>query len=269
MSGFDVLEARADGCDVEVYLNGIPVTLRGPSHGRAFGAPVNHLVVDGVNELALVIDPGPRPSEALSPAAGRHRLPTDKHRAWARLARYPAGAVIGGPDGVELLRVEYAPAAQSRPVMAPRVVEGRVDLGARNGRWAWQDAPRLSLDAATRDEIRAYLTELARSLSTGDTEMFLARSEVRLAEVARAFGRPRGEKEAVIRNGQALRRRRSGFAVYAVDEAAYDLRLCAGGRLVECVADDWRAIVREAPSDETMYFPMMLARVGGAWCIAR
>ncbi|MFO0605230.1 MAG: hypothetical protein U0324_18770 [Polyangiales bacterium] len=269
MNAFDVLEARADGCDVEVYLNGIPVTLRGPTHGRAFGAPVNHLVVDGVNELALVVDPGPRPSEALSPAAGRHRLPTDDHRAWARLARYPAGAVIGGPDGVELLRVEHASSAQSRPVMAPRVVEGRVDLGARSGRWAWQDAPRLSLDATTRNEIAAYLTELAGALSAGDCEVFLARSELRLAEVAQAFGRARGEKESVIRDGQARRRQRPGFAVRAVDVSAFDLRLCAGGRLVECVADDWRAIVREAPSDETMYFPMMLARLGGAWCIAR
>ena len=50
---------------------------------------------------------------------------------------------------------------------------------------------------------------------------------------------------------------------------AFDLRLCAADRMVECIADDWRAIVREAPSAETMFFPMTLSMIGGAWSIVR
>lgn len=65
------LEASVEGCDAEVYLNGVPLGRIFGDGARAnvFGQTVNDYVVDGPNRVELLIDPGERPSQARTPRA--------------------------------------------------------------------------------------------------------------------------------------------------------------------------------------------------------
>src|SRR4051812_3796246 len=104
MSHFYILECKAEGCEAEFFLNGVPVLTRGaPRWGAFTGVPVNPLVVDGENSLEVVVRPGDVPSESRTgPFGPKQLVPCKDEFVQAKLVRYPIGAVVGGPDGFEL-----------------------------------------------------------------------------------------------------------------------------------------------------------------------
>ena len=61
---FYVFECLARGCVAEFYLNDIPIIRRGSGVGLEYGGQVNQYLVDGTNELTIVVNPGPVPGEA-------------------------------------------------------------------------------------------------------------------------------------------------------------------------------------------------------------
>ena len=59
-----VVEADVLDCAVELYVNDIPVELCGIGASRRTAIPIHEFLVDGQNELALLINPGDSPQTA-------------------------------------------------------------------------------------------------------------------------------------------------------------------------------------------------------------
>ncbi len=103
MGTFYVFECAVDNCDAEFYLNDIPVVLRKQDGGRLFGGPVNELVVEGINEIGVVINPGPEPGLALSGREGkRDRFVATDAKLFAALSIYPRGPWLAARTGKSL-----------------------------------------------------------------------------------------------------------------------------------------------------------------------
>jgi len=274
-SEFLVLECKAEGCVAEFYLNDVPVIRRGPELGKSFAGPIHQYLVDGVNELAVVIEPGETPSIAITGGedAGRTRRTLQGASIWAKLARYPRGSATGGPDGVELLRVEWKSDAggDARAWAFPRVVDGRVDLGPLKGRWAWQDAETLDLDEDEVGDLTFRLETLQESLENGDPEPFLALTGVRLDEFSRAYGNPPRDKIRQVRMAVQELSAEPAWGVEPVDPDRFDLRLCGRNRLVQCIAKDWDPILRAKPDAEggQVTWELFFSRIGGEWKVTR
>jgi hypothetical protein len=285
---FWVFECCARGADVEFFLNGIPVIVRGPSSQPTFGGPVNHLLVEGRNEIAMVVRPGELPRWTESGPYGPKPLvvPEPEEDVWASLSRYPFGATVGGPDGLEFFRAEW-PARDARVVHAdpdlvhaargrklgwddrqpacyPVTIAKTGKTGKAFGRWTWQDAPELQLDEKLTAEVLVLLNELRDSLAGGDTSPYIARQRTRLDEVTRAYDLPPGQKESLIRLGNRRDVARPDFGFEPIDPEQLDLRLVAGGRLVECLALDREPVLREkrAKDGSRGLYPLLLGRVG-------
>ena len=93
-----VLECSARECVAEFYLNDIPVVRRGPDLGLHFAGQSNQYLVDGRNELSVLVEPGPTPGEAISGKGGaRSRREAAGAAVSAALCKYPPGATVGGP----------------------------------------------------------------------------------------------------------------------------------------------------------------------------
>jgi hypothetical protein len=62
-----------------------------------------------------------------------------------------------------------------------------------------------------------------------------------------------------------------GFALEPLVPETFDFRLCGRRRMLDCVAKDWRSVVRSKPNGDGLrsYFHMMLGRTGGKWWILR
>jgi len=272
MGIYYVFECAVDNCTAEFYLNDIPVVMRSQDGGRLFGGQVNELVVDGINEIGAVINPGPEPGLAISGREGkRDRFAAEDAKLFAALSTYPPGAVVGGPDRKELMRIEWKADADGWPEVFPKVVSVAEDLGSLLGEWAWEGAPRIVLDEETVKEIEEYLTALQKALAEGDPEPFIEAGAIRLQEVEKAFDLKAGSKAEHVRKVTLRDAAEPWWGLQSLDSGQFDLRLCAGGRLVECVGRDFQPLLKENQDDDggVGSYDMILAKINDHWQIVR
>lgn len=272
MGQYYVFECAVDNCDAEFYLNDIPVVLRKKDGGRLFGGQVNELVVDSVNEIGAVINPGIEPGTAITGIGGkRDRFAAEDAKLFAALSIYPKGAVVGGPDRKELLRIEWEADSDGLPEVFPKVVSVSQDLGPLFGEWAWESAPRITLDDDTVKEIEEFLTALQASLAEGDPELFIEESAIRLEEIEKAFELKAGAKAEHVRKVTLRDAAEPWWGMQPLDPGKFDLRLCACDRMVECVGRDFQPLLKENPDEDggVGFYDMLLSKIDGQWQIVR
>lgn len=267
---FYVLECEVENCDAEFYFNDIPIIRRGTDHGRFYKGQSNQYVVDGLNEIAMIINPGPTPKEAIpGENKKRKRSVAQGASARAKLALYPFGAVAGGPDGKELMSIQWKAPEQEQLQFFPRAVSTQADLGPVFGKWEWEDLPRIELNDTDLEEIKAFLEVLHQSLAAGDPEFFIEFSDMRLKGTEQAYLLPPGDRANLIRQVTQMDAAESWWGMQPLDPENFDFRLCAQDRLVECIAKDWQPVLKENPDDQdgvgTYY--MLLGKVFGEWHI--
>ncbi|TWT46211.1 hypothetical protein RAS1_26600 [Phycisphaerae bacterium RAS1] len=275
---FYVLEAQTSGIDAEFYINDIPIVLRGPDHGQNYAAPVNQYLLDGPNELAMVVKPGPTPSQSQTGRNGQKETfsPTSE-KAWAKISSYPQKATIGGPDGTELMKVEW-PIRDERksrddyqPMEYPlKIVQFR-DMGQMFGSCVFQQAPKIKIDDTVKNEIYEMLEALRGSLAGGDAELYIQLQKIRLEEVARAFQTSSDERRQMVREVTRMDSQQSWWGFPSLDKEQFDLRLAARGTMVQCIDKRWDAILRENANDknERAYYSLFVSKLEGKWVILR
>jgi hypothetical protein len=278
-STFYVIECRANGIDAEYLINDIPVIRRGDAIGTIHTEPVNHLLIDGNNRISMVLRPGPTPSESLSGKGGIRDFGSLEGKASMRLARYPRGAVAGGPDGVELMRIDWP----LSPEQLKKILEDKPlplfplnltvfhDLGQLYGKWRWQSAAPSRLDRRDRDEILELLTKIHTSLAAGDPEPFIEASQVRFQEISRSYEKPPAMKVAQFRQLLAAESREKWWGMQPLTPDLIDLRPVAEGKVVDCVNKDWLPTLRskQGPDGAIDYFNMMVCKLDNRWQIVR
>lgn len=272
---FHVLEVHVEGARAEAWLNDLPFALRGDGEGlgRYVAGPVNHLLVDGANELSLVLEPLAPPSSATGLAGARRaRRVLEEARASARLVRYQEGMVVGDARGKLLAELAWESPDDGGARSWPQAVGCSFDLGKVVGRWAWEGAPRAPLDDAAQGELEALLGELADALEHGDADAFLALVRPRTADLARAYGRSLANKEAELRRLVVDEAASPHRGVLPLEPAAWDLRPIGRGRLLDCVRKDGQAILRGPPRPPEGFsstYEVRVARLDGAWQVVR
>lgn len=272
MGIYYVFECAVDNCTAEFYLNDIPIVMRSQDGGRLFGGQVNELVVDGINEIDAVIYPGPQPGQALSgPGGKRDRFVAADAKVFAALSTYPPGAVVGGPDRKQLIRMEWAADPDGWPEVLPKVMSAAQDLGPLLGEWAWEGAPRITLDEDTCQEIADFLGVLHAALAAGDPEPFIEAGAIRLEEVEKAFDLKPGSKAEHVRKVTLRDAAEPWWGLQPLNPANFDLRLCAADRLVECIGRDFQPVLKETPDEDggVGHYDMLLAKIDDRWQIVR
>lgn len=271
MKHFYVAEVDTWGCEVEFYLNDVPMLRRGPLHGEQCAGPVHHGLIDGENEMGVIVQPGPQPSSALRGEVLPRSWQADQRQwATATLHRYPHGAVVGSPDGEQLasLRFELDDGDTERPF--PRVAATRFDLGAMFGPWSWQRAQPLTLDSRVTQEVVAFLQPLHEAMSHGNFAPWIDALAHLHSEWERAYELPRLTKALEVMKAIEMDRAERKWNMQPFDATRLDLRLCGERRLVECVARDGKPLFRTtAEQGRVSHFPAILGRLDGAWRILR
>lgn len=264
------LHVDARGARAEVELNGFPLlraTLQ-PEDGAE--AAVQQFLVPGANELVLRVEPGSRPSLA---AHERRVLSHGDALAVAQLVRYPDGVLLYPENGTVLAEVTWSPGNDASGVF-PTERRTTVNLGAAFGRWAWQDAPALSLDEALIAEASAALQALGETMWRGPAGAYKRHVALQASEALRAYPAwDRAEQAAYLERLAASYQRAPapGFLLHA---DRHDFRLVAGGRVLQCVDDDFRGSLRLLTQDgdgraSELRSCVYLARLDGALRVVR
>jgi hypothetical protein len=264
-------EVEARQCTADLYVNGVPIP--GVRHRQVFekfSFPVHHWIVAGKNELTLAVDVDGSPSESLAPRKEKARK---NAQAVGRFVEYEEGVIATPSEGRVLAQVSYS-GIDDETDDAPRIQSVSADLPVAFGRWAWEDAPVITLDDATIAEAVGVLESIVDALFGGDLARMMDLVKVRWAEVDRAYpGRNDADDRASLGTWLAelasQPHRRTPLR-----SSLHDFRLVAGGRVIECVDEDYMPSVRirqEIEPDrwvETPY-PVYLARIGNALTVVR
>lgn len=269
---FYILEATADGCIAEFYINDFPICRRGKACGYYYGGPVNEFLLKGVNTLSFIIQPGKTPRGALSGETGERQRQVPEENAFVslKLSRYPKGAIVGSPDGEELALLEWRPEG-SRPVMFPRIGALQIELDLPYGPCAWEAYPTIVLDGAVTEEIMTFANDLHLGFSAGFHEPYVDRCTIRFADAENAHFLEPGNRSAEAKDLLPYVMDDPAWEMLPMQELTPSFRLCAEDRMVQVIADDWNALLRQRPDDKGngVLFSMIVAKVDDDWQIIR
>ena len=240
-----MMRLQVQGCTAEVLINGIPMGRACASAG-SLCLPVHEYLIEGENELTLVIEPGPpgvvRISSAPVVADGvvgatmRLLLPRIGQIGSDALARTVAEIAWAVPDG----DVYDAPLAVSRSVALP----------LKFPRWRWLDVPVIQDVDAHRPLVSVFLQKIAADLMRGNAQALLTASRMRLEELALAYQTP--VADLVLRLTSRLQMLHATKALKLVVPNAQEivLRPCANGRLLECLGSNGVPALRTLPTPD-------------------
>jgi hypothetical protein len=100
---FIVAECYATGCNVEFYINDIPLTTNGSKYGNYWGAPVNQYIKNGSNSISMNVLPA---NETLNKDKCL-RKPNPGEKVYMKVSMYPKGSCIGSTSGKEIMKIEW------------------------------------------------------------------------------------------------------------------------------------------------------------------
>lgn len=261
-------------CSGEVCINGIPVVTWQHESLDSFvqSIQVNPFVVPGLNtfELAIHID---KTSPSLSRRA-RQYTPNPAAVAIGRLVRYRLEPFLElKPQNGEVLANLTWSAQRDGTFGAPQELRVVVDLGAGFGKRAWQDAPQLTVDDATRQEAIMLMEEIRAALRRGDVHGLMRLIDIKVREGAASYPGLDVSKMAA-QFGQWIQQfAKEPERVLPLDLQNIDLRLAAERRIIVPMTSKWHgAIGLRLPmtneSDEWVRdidssYDVMFARIDG------
>lgn len=253
-----VLRLEALACVAEAWMNGICLA-RVDARCGVRTLPVHEFTLAGANQLELVVQPGPpgtplpvepRIADGKSVAGLKLMLPRDGQRAHPSHARVLA-QIDWGPPQHEIYEA---------PLRLPVDVELPIDFP----RWRWLDAPVIAEPAAARTLVLKLLQQLALGLARGDPEPFVTAARLRFEELALAYQRKPADEvgrwRLQIKDQAAKGPWQPDLAVLT----QLRLRPVAGGRLLECLAEDGEPVLRGCSADgSTWFWPLRVAMIEG------
>lgn len=256
-----VARLRAQGCVAEAWFNGLPVARVTPAAPEAV-VPVHEAALGGTNRLELVIGPGtPDGPEVLAP----HAMAAQWLLMLPRM-----GMPVDEAQSRTLAQIDWSCAA-GEPLLLPVQRSHDTDLPLRFPRWRWLDAPMAPAGPALTQQAYAFVMGLARDLTRGQTESFLAATRLRTEELALAYQRSPESEAARLREWLEQLYASSALVWQPVTPEEFQLRRLAGGRLLECLGADGRAALTTVPDKNgtIVSLPLKLSVVEGRFYVLR
>lgn len=266
-------ELETRHCTAELFVNGVPLPpVRQKSGYDKFSVTIQHWLVSGKNELTLVVDIDGDEIPSLN-ALPRQKKAEKKAEATGRFVEYEEGVISAPENGRILGQVSYV-GTDDETDQAPRVTSVSVDLPVQFGRWQWQDAPQLTLDDPTIAEAKQVLASVQDALFGNSLDKMLALVKVRWEELDRAYPGRNDANDRAMLGGWLAELASDPKRRIPLQPSRHDFRLVAGGRVIECIDEDYMPSIRiaeEIEPDRWMQvpYPVYLARIGNALTVVR
>lgn len=257
--GYFLLGTRCEGILAHVFLNGAEVYRTLDPTPTAMDAKVNHWVVEGANRVRVFLAPVPW-----------ERIPGATRRSPDFVLELKHNKVIKDEHVTRSL-VSFHHQEEEAPLAYTLVLDREVHVEEAFGRWAWQGAYTFD-ETSVRAEAGA-LRALAAAVHAGfarcDIAALLALQRGRNEDLGRALGVTLGKIESTLREGYANLFALSGWSLDPLDSDTLTLELQPNRRLVAVKDARGRPPITGRAQGEGLSFPMMAAKLDGAWTIVR
>lgn len=258
-----LLRLRSSGCAAEASINDI-VVARTLAAGGEVSVPVHEVLLEGDNDLTLVLDPTP-PGAAPAP-----RMLDAPIAAGLRLLLPRVGQVGSESSARTLAGLDHGVAA-GEIHQPPAAVHRSVALPIRFPRWRWLDLPVIADPVAAQPVVARFVQGLAIALAKGDADAFVQAARLRFEELALAYQQSVADLVARWRSRIQLLYATQALKIVLPALPEVVLRPCAGGRMVECVSSSGEPILRTEPGADgsTHAWPIRVAVIDGQCHVVR
>ena len=266
-----IIRVQATNLRAEVWVNNMPVCMLLPGQALSpVALPVNQFLIAGRNTVGVVLHAGAVPSKA--------------SEEWSK---GDGASAYSGPASLRLTLAEYddeqtdsayVPAFlttldwEGEACPRPAYVEREFSLSKSVGPWSWETARTFRvLDPTLREQVLDYVKSLHNLLAVADFNGFVSESAIKLNELtAQAYG----VSAEYMRNNmlQALKvHSEPPYGLRALNLQEIDLRLVAGGRLIECLRKDRGYVLeyKQPQKPDTFFLPLMVGQFDNRWRILR
>jgi len=133
------IDLQVESCNAEVFLNGIPVGFINHKKQTFLSLQVHKYLLNGENELELIINPGKTPSTARS----KTDLPKPSNGmiAKTRITRYKQGEYADGENGTPLCEIIWT--GNESDIQFPLILKKATQITRQNPPTAWPDADKI------------------------------------------------------------------------------------------------------------------------------
>jgi len=231
-----------------VYLNGWFIDAHGSGPQGYFSSQlVGKYIADGQNTVSIHIN---------APAHGKP--PLDRFRVHLRNSE---GSVFV---------YDWEPDNPKHPL--PVETQGHFQAHLPHGPWAWQTAPKTTLDAPTKTAINAFVKRLFDALNTKNVDEATALFAPRAKDDAVSRNLSVTESEKGVRDEWIKTFAKPGWRMDPIDYAHLNYTLFAENRAVEVTRADDTYVLRDnvgKPEDAHDSFDIFLCQVKGQWVLVR
>lgn len=252
---------------VEIWINDIPAVMIPPGEKETtVSVPLNENIVAGTNKIGAMLHAAPLASKSgdpwpADPAAAQYAGAASLD---LEVAVYADDQPVHKDGPPALAAIHWQGSAQPIPHLEEQTFPGVEALG----RWAWQDAELFQkLDDALHRRAIDYLGRLHELLAAGQFERFMAESELKIEDYARAYGIAPGP----VRQGMlSALTSQAGKLKLRPLSPSLDLRLIAGGRMLECLRTDrHHALEFGGETGPSFFLPAKIGVLEGKWRLLR
>jgi hypothetical protein len=263
-----IAKTKTRNLRVEIWINDIPAVLLLPSEKETtVSVPLNDNVILGTNKIGAMLHAAPLASKSQDPwpddpTAGQYSGPASLD---LQIAQYADDQPVHKDGTPAIATIDWQGPAQPVPSLQERNFPGVNELG----RWAWQDAEVFrAIDDALRLRALDYLRHLHGLLATAQFESFVAESELKIREYAHAYGIAVEPVRKGMLSAWSSQAAKLKLRPWSPNE--FDLRLVAGGRLIECLRTDRHHALEFAGNGGPSFFlPTKIGIADGKWQILR
>ena len=257
-----ILHLNTCGVVAEAWLNGIPVTRVEPNGYLNDVRPVHEYLLPGENRVVLLVQPGLNPSEPM--ATGAPFTPPPGGFATLQIKQGPRGVFPDDPQVRTLASVEWRP-VDATPIAPPVMLKTSLIISHSWPRWSWLDGSNLTLSGEVTDRVHTLLKLIIEGMQQGDPSRYLRAAETRFTELAHAYGLPETETRGNFMEQYTRLSAEPGFRIADLNRDKMALRLCAGGKVIDCLDTSFEPLVRAVPREDgttPVRYNMKLAMFG-------
>ncbi len=150
----------------------------------------------------------------------------------------------------------------------PMEINKHFEAHLPHGPWAWQTAPKITLDAPTKTAINAFVKRLFDALNTKNVDEATALFAPRAQELAFSQNDSAAEAVSDLRSGWIADFAKPKWGIVPVDYAHLEYTVSVDGRVVQVTRNDGGFVLRDADGS-TGGYDIVLCQVKGQWVLIR